>query len=384
MRRSRKPLERTDETSEIEHPDQREVTFDEILQTTPNYTTQNPHPFRANSFHNRAVNTPNLPRSNVTPMEVDPSASGIRIKPPANQATTMRKPLMGFSNDTSLTGSRDDLDPDRYYVDSFELPYCEIDILEPDYYQNIQSEELYDQTSNCVANFEEIQLNSNGCVKYLPYIVVPELDNAKLLIDTGATDSIINPDLADLYFTEYIVNHPFTIVTMHGTTYHSRIDLYFTEYIVNHPFTIVTMHGTTYHSRIAITPGLASFKSSVNGFRWNVAKFSEKFQGLIGSTMLMKLNAQIDYKNNMIHLPTVSIPFFYDLPTQNANNSISDPRISDILNKNVKEKLQDDHLNVEEKSALRKLVYEYKDILHDEAISLTFTSKIQHDFFNLH
>ncbi|KAK9754548.1 hypothetical protein QE152_g1088 [Popillia japonica] len=69
-----------------------------IRQTTPNYTTQNPHPFRANSFRNRAVNTPNLPRSNVTPMEVDPSASGIRIKPPANQATTMRKPLMGFSN----------------------------------------------------------------------------------------------------------------------------------------------------------------------------------------------------------------------------------------------------------------------------------------------
>ncbi|KAK9717911.1 hypothetical protein QE152_g23483 [Popillia japonica] len=70
-------------------------------------------------------------------------------------------------------------------------------------------------------------------------------------------------------------------------------------------FTIVTMHGTTY-SRIAITPALASFKSNVNGFRWNVAKFSEKFQCLIGSTML-KLNAQIDYKNNMIHFPTAEI-----------------------------------------------------------------------------
>ncbi|KAK9679286.1 hypothetical protein QE152_g40146 [Popillia japonica] len=250
---------------------------------------------------------------------------------------------------TSLAGSRDDLDPDQYYVESFELPYCEIDILQPDYYQNIQSEELYDRTSNCVANFKEIQLNSNGCVKYLPYIVVPELDNAKLLIDTGATDIIINPDLADLYFTEYLMNHPFTIATMHGTTYHGRI---------------------------AIAPALASFKGSVNGFRWNVAKFSERFQGVIGSTMLMKLNAQIDYKNNIIHLPTVSIPFFYDLLTQNANNSISDLRISDILNKNVKEKLQDDYLNVKEKSALHRLVCEYKDILHDEAISLTFTSKI--------
>ncbi|KAK9754547.1 Reverse transcriptase (RNA-dependent DNA polymerase) [Popillia japonica] len=113
-----------------------------------------------------------------------------------------RRNIVRKFSDSSLTGSRDDLDPDRYYVDSFELPYCEIDILEPDYYQNIQSEELYDQTSNCVANFEEIQLNSNGCVKYLPYIVVPELDNTKLLIDTGATDSIINPDLADLYFTD--------------------------------------------------------------------------------------------------------------------------------------------------------------------------------------
>lgn len=211
------------------------------------------------------------------------------------------------------------------------------------YYQNIQTENFEIKNEQYV---EEIQLNHSSSVKYLPYVIIPELDYAKFLIDTGATDSIICPEIANLYFSDYLIHHPFSIKTMHDTTYHRHI---------------------------ALTPALVSFKSSEKDFRWNILNFSDKFQGLIGSTMLMKLRAQIDYKNNLIHLPDTKIPFYYDKPRENVLNVISE-----ILNRNIETKLQDNHLNNEERTLLRKLIYEYRDILYDENLALTFTSKIQH------
>ena len=50
----------------------------------------------------------------------------------------------------------------------------------------------------------------------LPFINITELENAKFLIDTGSSMSIISEDLAKRYFKDYIYYEPFIAKTMHG------------------------------------------------------------------------------------------------------------------------------------------------------------------------
>lgn len=150
----------------------------------------------------------------------------------------------------------------------------------------------------------------------MPYIIIPELDNAKILIDTGASDSFIDPSLANLYFQEYFVYHPFSLKTMHGTTYHNFI---------------------------AVTPSLISFNSKGKDFRWNVVKFSDKYDGLIGSSMLNKLHAKIDYQNHMLQLPKVNIPFFFENKVKQFTQL--NQNHSDILIQNIRYKVHDEHLD---------------------------------------
>lgn len=193
-------------------------------------------------------------------------------------------------------------------------------------------------------------MNNHGATR-LPYIIIPELGDAKLLIDTGASESMIDPDIANLYFADYLIYYPFTIKTMHGNTFHRFI---------------------------AKTPALISFKSNEKDFRWNVAKFSSKFSGLLGSSMLTKLNALVDYQNQMLHLPNISIPFYYDAPIQNTHHMLYDRDTLKIVRDNIKCKLQIDHLKEYERTPLVKLIHDYKDIIYNQEIALTFTSKIQH------
>ena len=49
----------------------------------------------------------------------------------------------------------------------------------------------------------------------------------------------------------------------------------------------------------------------------------------------------------------------------------------DILKSNLKN-IRLDHCNLEEKDALRKLCFEYRDIFYSKEIPLTFTNEVRH------
>lgn len=55
------------------------------------------------------------------------------------------------------------------------------------------------------------------------------------------------------------------------------------------------MRGTTYHKYICKIPSLRTLCDYGNEHRWNVVKFSDRFQGLIGAKLLRQLNAQVQY-----------------------------------------------------------------------------------------
>ncbi|KAK9687941.1 hypothetical protein QE152_g35901 [Popillia japonica] len=70
-----------------------------------------------------------------------------------------------------------------------------------------------------------IKLNTNTSSK-LPHIFLPEI-NAKFLVDTGSSRSMVSNEKVKEYFCEYLIYEPFTIQTAHATTRHDyTIDIH--------------------------------------------------------------------------------------------------------------------------------------------------------------
>lgn len=56
----------------------------------------------------------------------------------------------------------------------------------------------------------------------LPHIYIPQID-ANFLIDTGSSNSLINPELAYKYFNNFIREERFNIQTAHNRSLHNKI-----------------------------------------------------------------------------------------------------------------------------------------------------------------
>lgn len=99
----------------------------------------------------------------------------------------------------------------------------------------------------------------------LPYIVIPEFNYAKMLIDTGATSSFLLPEIAKKLFPAYIRNHSTEVTTPHG-------------------------HETVQQCVYTPIPKIFKLKS-IGHFRFHLFKFHDFLEGLIGMDILQQLRS---------------------------------------------------------------------------------------------
>ena len=266
----------------------------------------------------------------------------------------------------------------------------------------------------------------------LPYIVLPELDNAKFLIDSGASASSISSKLVDKYFQEYVYYEPYLVKTMHGITQNDyKIEI----------------------------PSLETFNDPVNLYTFSIIDFSDKFDGILGNDYLENTQANLNYKHKILETSYANIPFYTKNPIINLsprtrqiikipvqenegeylishkelikgveipnaiiavnnyetlvevtnfneypvkfvcdaielesiinipedkqllNTTLSYSQIKKIQLRTIKEKLRIDHLNKEEQNMIKNLTHQYSDIIHSDSIPLTCYSKIKHEIY---
>lgn len=184
-------------------------------------------------------------------------------------------------------------------------------------------------------------MNFTSNISELPYILHP-ITNQKILIDTASTKSFINPNLAMKLYTKNIVNDPFQISTIHGKS-------------------------TENYSMSNVFPEI--FQTNIE-LKFYLFKFHKHFDWLLGMDNLKKLNAIISLKDHSLILPNYKFRIFYRQTTPNYCN-VEDQQI-DLS------KFRTDHLNIEERDALTKLIYEYSEIFQQDELPLTFTNRIKH------
>lgn len=253
----------------------------------------------------------------------------------------------------------------------------------------------------------------------LPFITIPGL-GLKVLIDSGASDSIMNPGPAYDNFKHYIFQKPFTIKSLTQTiTSNENI-----SYPILQEFGID--HQVDFH----------------------ILKWHDRFDALLGRDDFHKLGVKIDYKTQTLEVGHVKIPFFMELNPANfqpfrqvVTNSIRVPvnieqgqvlihetKVGSIvipesishakkgicvipLEKehkveinfctqldvepltnfetsnlqsepaqiSIASALRTGHLNPEEKYKIINLCNQYKDIFYSENSDLTFTNAVKHE-----
>lgn len=118
----------------------------------------------------------------------------------------------------------------------------------------------------------------------LPYIIVPELNCAKFMLDTGSTCSFICNKLANQCLRRYKYNEPFELISTHGVSRHNEA---------------ISM------------PTFEIFKqSSDSQSKFYVYDIDDFYDGLIGINLLKQLNASIDFENNVLSTSDVTIPIY--------------------------------------------------------------------------
>lgn len=276
----------------------------------------------------------------------------------------------------------------------------------------------------CEAQCPRIELNIQN-KRQLPYIQIknPPL---KLLIDTGANQSFLSPEVAQKYYPDVELNYePFVVTNIHAST-------------------------VNYHSVTIPCFKEIQDKKQIKLF---IYKFHEYFDGLIGCDLLQQWRAKIDlnnklfsteFANNTIRMyasgqnnlleqiisahssKIVQVPTtissgeiyieeqvisncninecistaknnvaFLEISNHSDNDiifALSDPIQVQLFNtqslqltrlprertRDVLSQLRTQHLNEEEKCNLLNLCSEYSDIFYIEGEQLTFTNQIKH------
>ena len=265
------------------------------------------------------------------------------------------------------------------------------------------------------------------------------MNNIKLLIDTGATKSFIDPDIAETFFPHTIRDDPFIVSNTFSTSAHK-----YSAYMEIPDF----------------------FNRPNEHMKFHLFKFHSIFKGLIGLDNLELLNATLDFKNKVLITPNCKVKIhFQNIPQRQINSYSLEPRTEQIIkirttvkngdiivphinshgcqipecltvaknheafvsitnknehvsevdfsdpietellttqpmsplefqrisflqnnfnnfelseNKPFKVNIRTDHMNSEEKYHIEKLINEYSDIFHSENMPLTFTNAVKH------
>lgn len=294
----------------------------------------------------------------------------------------------------------------------------EVEIPEPEFYEQEHYEEDFQAEASSESKNLEINMNKIRLSK-LPYLYLPQL-GLKILIDSGATNSIINRKPAIEKFSAYHFRCPFIITGLRTETFSEdniTIPLFY-ELGIDEP---IDLHVVDWHN---------------------------DYDALIGSSDLQKLHANINYSTNTLIIENLEIPFNYSIPpdllknyktsvyhsihlpvtiesgdviipeTQlgsflipecistakdgfclipNGSNKISDininerikvkPLTEEIIQKPPNSQpqhlcfetiLRTTHLNQQEESLILKLCKKFSDIFYHEQADLSFTNAVKH------
>lgn len=272
-----------------------------------------------------------------------------------------------------------------------------------------------------------MRLEINAHLKrQLPYIEIKN-PSLKLLIDTGANQSFLSPDIIDQYYKDIVLNFE--------------------------PFTVTNLNCTSDNNYTVELQPFSEFNET-SPFKFFLYKFHNVFDGLIGYEMLERLGAKVDLQNKVLITPNAKIPIrvlnsgtktlfealikphssklvkipvtvqrgdIYVPETYLSNCyipatvtqahagyafiQITNPTNSDVIvsllspmkvdtlhnnyevlnieatsekNDDIASMIKTDHLNLEEKCNLLQLCTNFSDVFYKENTPLTFTNQIKH------
>lgn len=133
-----------------------------------------------------------------------------------------------------------------------------------------------------------LDLNTIQSKPRLPFIIIPKF-NLKILIDSGASNSIINPGPVSNYFSNFQFKKKFEVTSLKQKVTNDTCIKY---------------------------PILEDFNINYS-FECLVMEWHDHFDALIGNNDFKKLKALIDYRNSFLCIENKRIPFYLEL---NSNN----------------------------------------------------------------
>lgn len=272
-----------------------------------------------------------------------------------------------------------------------------------------------------------IHLNCDSLLK-LPHIELPEI-GARFMIDTGSMRSFISPAKANQFFSKFKYNEPFEVISTHARSVHNEV--------IHIPL-FRTFKSTDYHKFYVYdvdnrydgligTDLLKQLDATVDMKHQILCTRDTKIPILYRPpceiyleprtetrvkipTDLANGTALIEFKDfgQGIRMPTALVTcenHFATTIIQNASNekvvitfskpikvtkfesgkeqiftnavNIANCEIDALLKQNLN-KLRLDHTNSEEREAIRRLCYEYRDIFYCDDLPLSFTSSVKH------
>ena len=170
------------------------------------------------------------------------------------------------------------------------------------------------------------------------------------LIDSGSDTSLIKPN---------ILNYPI-----------SRLD---------NPITYNSLGGPKNVTLKMITP-IPKELIQKGTLEWKIFPLkSRKYEAIIGINFLIPFQSKIDIQNSCLYIfDTHKISFEnVDYPIEIAQANHLEP--INNPNKEIADKINQNHLNNEEKSLLKNALVENRDLFFNEGDNLTFTHEIKHE-----
>lgn len=115
------------------------------------------------------------------------------------------------------------------------------------------------------------------------------------MIDTGSSKTLISPKLVELFYCDNVYNEPFAIQSAHNISCH--------DYVAN-----------------IMLPSV--FKVPIE-HKFYIFEFHPEFDGLIGTDLLSKLEANIDFKTKCLNTKNATIPIHCEKMCNKTNSPLS-------------------------------------------------------------
>lgn len=253
------------------------------------------------------------------------------------------------------------------------------------------------------SNPSEIDLNAIVNLSRLPYFEVPDL-KLKVLIDTGATDSIITPHAAAKFSQNNFFNEPFTIKSL-TRTYSNNFNLRYPilkQFGINIPINFRVIDWHSQYDALLSSRDLFQFESNIDYPTKTLTINSIPINFKIFNPTTTKIPVSIpdgnillpsifNQKNEIaipqsIHTATngyVTVPYidinFHRVVSVQPLENFDIGHIPHDKTAFDLDSLRLDHLNSEEKENITKLCKEYSDIFYRDNQLLSATTQIKHN-----